>query len=221
MCIVQETDPKGPERYQCSQAGCAKCLEALLEQHRGLIRAVIRRQWTAGVAYADLEQEGRMALWRAIMSYDPSRGWAFSTYAWVAIERCIWRLIARWERKTGPHLLLEPPNPLALAEKRLDVSQRNHVLREIVQCLSPRLRLVIRAAYGLDGEGARSLAAIGRELGISRERVRQLHNEALRQLRRPDRSGSLWLSLATDRAHYQYMQQRNRICLRQRRRRRP
>ena len=221
MCIVQETDPKGPERYKCAQASCAKCLEALLDQHRGLVRAVIRRQWTGGVAYADLEQEGRLALWRAIMSYDPTRGWAFSTYAWVAIKRNIWQEVAQWEKKTGAHNLPEPPNPLTLAEKRLDVSQRDNVLREMVQCLPPRLRLVIWAAYGLDGEGARSLAAIGRELGISRERVRQLHNEALRQLRRPDRSGSLWPSLAAERTHYQYMQQRNRICLRQRRRRRP
>jgi RNA polymerase sigma factor (sigma-70 family) len=154
------------------------------------------------------------------MSYDPTQGWAFSTYAWVVIERHIWQVVARWERKTGTHNLPEAPNPLTLAEKRLDVSQRNHVLREIVQRLSPRLRLVIWAAYGLDGEPARSLAAIGRELGISRERVRQLHNEALRQLRRPDRSAFLWPSMAAERTHYQYMQQRNRKCLRQRRRRR-
>ena len=207
MCIVQETDPNEPERFVCAQAGCANCVEDLLDQHRGLIRAVIRRQWTGEVAYADLEQEGQMALWRAIMNYDPARGWAFSTYAWVAIERCIWRVVNQWEGNTGPYILPEQPNPLTLAEKRLDVSQRDTVLREMVLCLPPRLRLVIWAAYGLGGEEARSLAAIGRELGISRERVRQLHDEALHQLRRPDRSGSLWPGLAIDRAHYQYMQQ--------------
>jgi RNA polymerase sigma factor (sigma-70 family) len=221
MCIVQESDPNEPEKFMCAQAGCAKCVEDLLDQHRGLIRAVIRQQWTGEVAYADLEQEGQMALWRAIMRYDPARGWAFSTYAWVAIERCIWQVVNQWERKTGPYILPEQPNPLTLAEKRLDVSQRDTALRKMVLCLPPRLRLVIWAAYGLDGEGARSLAAIGRELGMSRERARQLHNEALRQLRRPDRSGSLWPGLAIDRAHYQYMQQRNRNCLRQRRRWRP
>lgn len=220
MCIVQGIDPKGPERYECAQAGCSQCSEALLDQHRGLVHAVIRRQWTGRMAYADLEQEGQMALWRAIMGYDPGRGWAFSTYAWVAIERHIWQVVARWERKTGFPKLPEAPNPLTLAEKRLDVDQRDHVLREIVHTLSPRLGLVIEATYGLDGEEARSLAAIGRELGISRERVRQLRNEALRQLRQADRSASLWPSCATTRADYQYMQRRNRHCLRQRRRRR-
>jgi RNA polymerase sigma factor (sigma-70 family) len=220
MCILQDTDRNKPERFECAQAGCPQCLEALLERHRGLIHAVIREQWTGGVAYADLEQEGLLGLWRAIMSYDPARGWAFSTYAWVAIKRHIWQIVARWEKKTGLYILANTPNPLTLAEKQLDVSQRDTVLREMVLCLPPRLRLVIWAAYGLDGDGARSLAAIGRELGISRERVRQLRNEALRQLRRPERSGSLWPGWAAERSDYQYMQRRNRHCLRQRRRRR-
>jgi len=172
------------------------------------------------MAYADLEQEGRLGLWRAIMRYEPARGWTFSTYAWVAIERQIWQAVARWEKKTGAYTLPEAPNPLRLAERRLEVGQQEHALREIVQCLTPRLRLVIWAAYGLDGEGARSLAAIGREWGISRERVRQLRNEALRQLRRPEHSGSLWPGWAAERSDYQTMQRRNRHCLRQRRRRR-
>lgn len=220
MCIVQEIEQKGPEQYECAQAGCAKCLEALLKRHRTLVHAVIKRQWTGSVAYADLEQEGRLGLWRAILGYDPSRGWAFTTYAWVAIKRHIWQEVARWEKKTGAYTLPDAPNPLRLAEQQLEVGQRNRVLQEMIQSLNPRLRLVIRAAYGLDGDGARSMAAIGRELGLSRERVRQLRNEALRQLRRPERSGSLWPSWAEGRADYQYMQRRNRHCLRQRRRRR-
>ena len=220
MCIVQEIEPKEPEQYECAQAGCAKCLEALLKRHRTLVHAVIKCQWTGSVAYADLEQEGCLGLWRAIMGYDPARGWTFSTYAWVAIERHIWQEVARWEKKRGWPKLPEAPNPLRLAERQLEVGQRDRVLREIVQSLNPRLRLVIRAAYGLDGAEARSLAAIGRELGLSRERVRQLRNEALRQLRQPQRSGSLWSSWAAERADYQFMQRRNRHCLRQRRRRR-
>lgn len=220
MCILQGIEPNRPERYACAQAGCSECLEVLLGQHQGLVHAVIRRQWTGRADYADLEQEGRVALWRAIMGYDPARRWVFSTYAWVAIKRHIWQIVARWERKAGVYNLPQAPNPLTLAEQRLEVGQRDHLLREIVQCLTPRLRLVIWAAYGLDGEEARSLAAIGRELGISRERVRQLRNEALRQLRRPERSASLWPSCATARADYRFMQRRNRHCLRQRRRRR-
>jgi len=86
MCIVQEVGLQGPEQYMCAQAGCAKCLETLLQQHRRLVHAVIKRQWAGSVVYADLEQAGSLGLWRAIMGYDPAQGWTFSTYAWVTSE---------------------------------------------------------------------------------------------------------------------------------------
>jgi RNA polymerase primary sigma factor len=41
--------------------------------------------------------------------------------------------------------------------------------------------LVLR--FGLDGEGPRTLEDIGAELGVTRERVRQLESRALRELR--------------------------------------
>jgi hypothetical protein len=47
------------------------------------------------------------------------------------------------------------------------------------------LERLIRLEYGLDEQGWHSLATIGRLWGISRERVRQLHNEALVRLRLP------------------------------------
>ena len=224
MCMVQagivQEEPAGAEakRYQCAQSGCPGCQAALIGQHRGLVHAVIRRQWSGEIGYADLVQEGTIALWRAIGGYKPERGYAFSTYAWVAIERHIWQVVAHWEREVGPDRQAEPLDPLTLAEERVAASQRAEALAAVVKQLPARLRQVVVAAYGLDGEPARSLAAIGRQLGVSGERVRQLRNEALRQLRRPDRSGPLrtWWGLA-DRDSYRYMQQQNRHCLRQRR----
>ncbi len=47
------------------------------------------------MAYEDLLQEGRIALWQAIMHFDPQRGVAFSIYAGVAIQRRIWRAARR------------------------------------------------------------------------------------------------------------------------------
>src|SRR5438105_7903980 len=49
--------------------------------------------------------------------------------------------------------------------------------------LSPRMRHVLSRRFGLDGEAPQTLEAVGSDLGITRERVRQLESRALRELR--------------------------------------
>jgi RNA polymerase primary sigma factor len=45
------------------------------------------------------------------------------------------------------------------------------------------MRLVIAQRFGLDGQTPKTLEQVGSELGITRERVRQLEARALRELR--------------------------------------
>jgi RNA polymerase primary sigma factor len=49
--------------------------------------------------------------------------------------------------------------------------------------LSQRERYVLERRYGLDGRGGTTLGKIGEEIGVTRERVRQIQNTALRKLR--------------------------------------
>ena len=75
-------------------------IEQALDHHEGLIHAVIRREGSDSLIYEEALQAGRIGLWRAILNYDPMRGTAFSTYAWVAIGRHIRRAAARAARET-------------------------------------------------------------------------------------------------------------------------
>ena len=93
-------------------------------------------------------------------------------------------------------------------------------LREELECLPERLRKLIVAHYGLDGTGGRSLAEIGREWGLSRERVRQLRNNALVLLRLPALSQPLRCLCEQDsRAAYRRALALNRAWQRSQRRR--
>ena len=68
-------------------------------------------------------------------------------------------------------------------EEELTVSLEEDVLRRAVAQLPEREREVVKRRYGLNGErNPASLATIGRELGLTRERVRQIEASALEQL---------------------------------------
>jgi len=60
---------------------------------------------------------------------------------------------------------------------------RRTELDEALAGLKPRMRLVVERRFGLGGKRPQTLEEVGQELGITRERVRQLESRALRELR--------------------------------------
>jgi len=57
------------------------------------------------------------------------------------------------------------------------------MLRGLVATLNPREAGILRCRFGLDGQRERTLDEVGRKFGVTRERIRQLQNLALRTLR--------------------------------------
>ena len=64
-------------------------------------------------------------------------------------------------------------------------------LSKTLESLTPRERRVIELRYGLNNEYSRTLAEVGTELDLSKERIRQIEKEALAKLRHPSRSREL------------------------------
>jgi RNA polymerase nonessential primary-like sigma factor len=64
-------------------------------------------------------------------------------------------------------------------------------LRRVLGTLDDREQSVIRLRYGLDDGQPRTLDQIGREFGLSRERVRQIEREVMAKLRQGDRAERL------------------------------
>jgi RNA polymerase sigma factor (sigma-70 family) len=171
--------------FGCAQAGCRDCMKRLLGEHAGLIVLIVRRQWPGQADYADLIQEGRIGLWLAILRYDPGRGLAFSTFAGRAIRNRVWNAVKRAGKAQG---WLEPQragDSLAAILAAWQEEQLHQALEDELSCLPERLRRVIELACGWGGQAPLSLAAIGRQWGVTRERVRQLHAQGLALLRLP------------------------------------
>ncbi|MBI4337327.1 MAG: sigma-70 family RNA polymerase sigma factor, partial [Chloroflexi bacterium] len=64
-------------------------------------------------------------------------------------------------------------------------------VEEVLSTLSDRERRVLELRFGLTDGRSRTLEEVGREFGVTRERIRQIEAKALRKLRHPSRSKKL------------------------------
>ena len=64
-------------------------------------------------------------------------------------------------------------------------------VRNVLADLSERERRVVRMRFGLEDGQVRTLEEVGKEFGVTRERVRQIESKTLAKLRQPVRSGQL------------------------------
>jgi RNA polymerase sigma factor (sigma-70 family) len=179
--------------FRQAQHGNREALNRLMVRHDRLVQALIHRHGGGPLAYADALHAGRLGLWRAIRRFDPTRGFAFSTYAWTCIRRQVWQTVKAQTRAQAPRLPAPVTLSQAVTDPTLHVEQSavDQVVDDLVRRLPARLQSVIVAHYGLDGDAPANFAQIGRTRGVSRERVRQLHHEALRWLRQPAHSQTL------------------------------
>ena len=139
--------------------------------------------------FDELASEGQFTLLRAIARFNPERGFRFSTYAMHAIRRRIFRFLQQRQRQrqaagvwTDPPLEMDQCQGSVVHERR--VTSATAALNRLLLELSPRERYVIRSRFGWGREfEPRTLQDIAGELGVSRERIRQLEERALRKLR--------------------------------------
>ena len=183
--IVSYCSTSGDARFACAQAGCRDCVEALLYENSGLIWMMIARQLPGNAEYADLYQEARLGLWRAILYFDASRGVRFSTFACIAIWRGVRQAVQRSWKAEGWLEAKRAGDSLELLLRVWEAEQIHQTLGEELDALPERCRRVIELHYGLNGEEPQTLAKIGLAWKLSRERIRQLKEEALAQLRQP------------------------------------
>ena len=64
-------------------------------------------------------------------------------------------------------------------------------LEEVMNTLTPREAKVLKLRFGLEDGKSRTLEEVGKELNVTRERIRQIEAKALRKLRHPSRSKKL------------------------------
>jgi len=168
-----------------------KIKDMLVSCNMRLVVSIAKRHSAQSNNFFELLSDGNMSLLRAVEKFDFSRGNKFSTYAsWAIMKnfaRSIPEEIHRRERYvTGHDELFEAAQDNRTDEHEIVASaeQATFKVNRLLEYLDPRERQIIRLRAGLDsGSEAMTLEKIGAQLGITKERVRQLNVRAMKKLR--------------------------------------
>lgn len=142
-----------------------------------------------------LESAVSGAIWsllHAVEKFDYSRGFRFSTYATQAIRRDLYRLVVKnhaHRQRFGVSVdeqLSERNHPALAEEQRPSSGAASYgKLLDMIGRLDAREQFILKTRFGFENAAGRkaTYVTIGEELGVSKERVRQIAERALVKLR--------------------------------------
>jgi len=138
-----------------------------------------------------LISDGNVSLMRAVDKFDYTRGFKFSTYAHWAIRKNFARSIPdefkhRERFRTSSDEVFNSHQDVRADHLALEIDQqaRADQIVKILHALDEREQQIIVMRFGLGrGTEPRTLKEVGEELGVTKERIRQLELRALAKLR--------------------------------------
>jgi RNA polymerase sigma factor (sigma-70 family) len=165
----------------------------LVRANLPLVLAMVKRARGSDVEFAEAVSEGNLALLRSVEKFDVARGFKFSTYACRAILKGMARLAMRAGRYRRHFAVAFDPE-LERSDEDSNRHERQHQasLETLRQALSSRAtgltdleRRVVTERFAICCEDTkkRTLAQVGKVVGLSNERVCQIQNSALWKLR--------------------------------------
>jgi RNA polymerase sigma factor (sigma-70 family) len=167
--------------------------EYLVRTNLGLVLAITKRTRWGEVDFAEAVSAGNMVLLRAVDKFNVDRGFKFSTYACGAILKAFSRMAMKASRhrtrfapEIEPNLEWSDWN-----DRRRDAVEEDCIeeLKAIVDRnladLSSIEQTVIRSRFNWNqtDESSLTLDKVGRIIGVSKERARQIQNKALSKIR--------------------------------------
>jgi RNA polymerase sigma factor (sigma-70 family) len=168
-----------------------KIKNEIVQANLRLVVSIAKRHVSGAEDFFGLVSDGNMSLIRAVEKFDYSRGNKFSTYASWAIMKNFARTIPdefkRRDRfRTSQDELFTSKQDVRSDEVGQETAQkvREQQIERILSRLDEREKQIIISRFGLDhSREPLTLKEVGHEMGVTKERIRQLEARALDKAR--------------------------------------
>lgn len=187
------------ERYRKNNDIGAR--DKLIKSNLKFVASVARNYQGLGLSYADLIAEGNCGLLKAIDKFDYEKGYKTISYSVWWIRQSILEALKERAGIEGDGLPqdFEKQKPYDDDEQETDelieseyiannydelkTEEIKKVISTLIDCLNDREQYVITEYFGLNAEEGKTLEEIGNSINLTKERVRQIKEKALKKLR--------------------------------------
>lgn len=173
------------------QQGDNKALNELVEANLKYVVTIAKKFAWTGLPLYDLISEGNLGLIRAAKKFDPERGTKFITCArpWItqAIQLYVQNSNVDKELTNMEDYIFDDETNdeminTVFEDEVHNIQSRSNAIDELLSCLTKREYRVLQSYFGLNNGKEMTLDEIGKEMGLTQERVRQIKDESIEKL---------------------------------------
>ena len=188
------------ERYKKNNDISAR--DKIIKSNLKFVASVAKPFQGLGLSYSDLIAEGNLGLMKAIDKFDYEKGYKTISYSVWWIRQAILEALRERNLINGDELPKDYEKSVESEEENeYNISGDKHEMEDgnameyikknemksaigvLMDCLTEREQIVLTYYFGLDGDDEMTLEEIGKKIGLTKERVRQIKEKSLKKLR--------------------------------------
>ena len=162
--------------------------DKLILANQPLVMSIAKKHQHCPLSFEELVSEGLVPLMKSIEKFDFTRGYKFSTYVSWAIMKHFARIIGEASTLKHQYQLLDKEELDKAEQGTTDIDKEQAYIHSIavqnaLGNLNERERHILENRFGIDRNSEPlSLSKLGSQLGITKERVRQIESRAMDKL---------------------------------------